>query len=212
MQSAADRLVFDTQVSERRILIVPIHTIKPTSYNPAARTKEGKKLSELVESMRKYGAVYPILITEDREVADGHRRLMAHRMLGRTHIECIVSDVPRDELFGDVNTTQLPMASRGWLEVARGGGKIPAPYAGQYRELLGLIGTYGIDMLIRNGLGMNSLSLCKIVASLDGKYILADLIVQTAAKKLTNRLNAVIRARNMTREEKVSAVDAILSA
>lgn len=37
-------------------------------------------------------------------------------------------------------------------------------------------------------------------------------IVQTAACKLTNQLNAIVRAKNMTREEKVFAVDSILSA
>ena len=204
-----DRVVFDTEVSERKILRVPIHTIKPTPYNPAPRTREGAKLRELVAAIEQHGLVYPILITEDRELADGNRRLAACRLLGHSYIECIVSPVMRDDLFATVNTTPMPMASRGWLEIARGGRKVPAKYAAQYKELLALIGTYGIDTLIKHGLGMNSLALCKSVIALDAKYSLPELILKTATCRLTNKINAVIRS-GLPREQQVAAIDAVL--
>jgi hypothetical protein len=209
MNKLDDRVVFDSEVSHRRILIVPIHTIKPTPYNPAPRTKEGAALNRLVEAIRTHGLVYPILITADRELADGNRRLMACRILGYTHIDCIVSDIDRDDLFSTVNATPMPMASRGWLEIARGGRKVPAVFAAQYKELLGLIGTYGIDILIKNGLGMNSLHLCKNVVSLDAKYILPELIMNVAKGKLTNKINFILRS-GKSREEKVSSIDELL--
>lgn len=43
MRPLGGRVVFDADVSERKILIVPIHTIRHTPYNPAARTKEGSR-------------------------------------------------------------------------------------------------------------------------------------------------------------------------
>jgi hypothetical protein len=206
-----DRIVFDAEVSERKILVLPLHTIKPTPYNPAPRTKEGKALTKLIDVIRKHGLAYPILISDDREVIDGNRRLMACRMLGHATIECIVSDVQRDELFAAVNTTPMPMASRGWLEIARGGRKVPAAFQTQYNELLGLVGTYGIDTLIRQGLGMNSLVLCKSVVSLDAKYSLPEIIMKAATQRLTNKINAVIRSQQ-TREEKVSSLDQLFGA
>jgi hypothetical protein len=209
MSGVLDRVVFDAEISERRILIVPIHTIKPTPYNPAPRTKEGAALRNLMDAIKEHGLVYPILITDSRDVADGNRRLMACRLLGHTHIECIVSEVARDDLFATVNTTPMPMASRGWLEIARGGRKVPKMYAEQYKELHGLIGTYGIDTLISRGLGMNSLALCKQVCALDGKYVLPEMIMKTALHKLTNKLNAIIRS-DKSREQKVIEVDALL--
>ena len=204
-----DRKVFDTTISERKILIVPIHTIKPTPYNPAPRTKEGKALTRLIDAIRKHGVVYPVLITEDRDLADGNRRLAACRALGHTHIECIVSPISVDDLFETVNTTPMPMVSRGWLEIARGGRKVPAKFAAQYDELLGLIGTYGIDTMIRLGLGMNSLALCKEVIAVDARRSLPELIMKTATLKLTNRLNAIIRS-GKSREEKAQDLALLL--
>ena len=210
MSKVIGKVVFDTEISTRKILIVPIHTIKPTPYNPAPRTKEGAALRKLVEAVKEHGLVYPILITDDRELADGNRRLMACRILGHTHIECIVSDVPRDDLFATVNTTPMPMASRGWLEIARGGRKVPAKFAAEYKELVGLIGTYGVDTLISHGLGMNCLSMAKSVTAIDAKFQLPEVIMQLATKKLTNKVNAVIRA-DKPREQKAAELEALFA-
>lgn len=210
MNKTLDKLIFDCEVSEQKILIVPIHTIKPTPYNPAPRTKEGKALNALKETIKAHGLAYPILITLDRDLVDGNRRLAACRDLGHQTIKCIITDVDRDDLFAVVNTTSMAMASRGWLEIARGGRKVPKKYAAEYAELLSLIGTYGVDTLIKNGLGMNSLELCKNIQRLDAKYSLPELIMQTAIGRLTNKINAVIRS-GLDREKKVQAVDAILS-
>lgn len=203
-------LVVDCEVTDIKVLKVPIHTIRLTPFNPSSRTADGARLQKLVDAIRKHGLSYPVLITTDRDLVDGHRRLRACQLLGHTHINCIVTPVERDELFGDVNDTALPMASRGWLQVARGGGKVPARYKAQYDELMRLVGTFGIDTLIRNGLGMNCLGLCKQVCALDGKYNLADIIMAAAARKLSNKLNAVIRS-GQSREDKVSEIDAILA-
>jgi len=210
MSKVIDKVVFDTEVSTRKILIVPIHTIKPTPYNPAPRTKEGVKLRQLVQAIKDHGLVYPILITDSRELADGNRRLMACRMLGHTHIECIVSDVSRDDLFATVNTTPMPMASRGWLEIARGGRKVPAKFAAEYKELVGLIGTYGVDTLISHGLGMNCLGMAKSVVAIDAKFQLPGVIMQLATRKLTNKVNAVIRA-DKPREQKAAELEALFA-
>lgn len=210
-QSLDIPLVVDCEVTDVKVLNVPIHTIRLTPYNPSSRTADGAKLQELVEAIRKHGLSYPILITTDRDLVDGHRRLRACQLLGHSHINCIVTPVDRDELFGVVNNTALPIASRGWLQVARGGGKVPPRFRSQYDELLRLVGNYGVDLLIRQGLGMNLLGLCKQVCALDGKYNLPDVIMAAATKKLTNKLNAVLRS-SQQREDKVRQLDALLEA
>lgn len=204
------QIVFDAEVSERRILIVPIHTIRHTPYNPASRTKEGEKLRQTIEAIKTYGLAYPILITADRDVIDGNRRLAACRALGHKTIECIVCDLDRDQAFTMVNTTAVPIGGKGWLEVGIGGGHMPSKQRAQYDELHNLVGSYGIKVLIDQRLGLNVLPLCKSVAALDAKYALSELVMQTAVKRLTNRLNAVIRS-GASREDKVRAVDEILA-
>lgn len=210
IEKRVEKIVFDAEVSERRILIVPIHTIRHTPYNPAYRTQEGPRLLQAVDAIKKHGLLYPILITADRDVIDGNRRLAACRMLGHKTIECIVCELDRDEAFTIINTTPMPLGGRGWLEMGVGGGHLPPKQRKQYDELHDLVGSYGIKVLIDQRLGLNVLPLCKSVAALDGKYSLSELVMQTAIKKLTNRLNAVIRS-GLSREDKVRAVDEILS-
>lgn len=209
--SESAKLVFDAQVSERRILIVPIHTISHTPYNPAGRTKEGAKLRQLIVEVERLGLLYPILITADRDVIDGNRRLAACRTLGHETIECIVSDLDRDELFSIVNSTAMQLGGKGWLEIGIGGGHLPAKLNEQYQELHGLVGTYGVKLLIDQSLGLNVLLLCKAVRALDAKYALAELVMKVGLHKLTNKVNFVLRSGD-TREQKVAAIDALLAA
>lgn len=210
MSAVLDKIVFDAEVSERKILIVPIHTIRHTPYNPAARTKEGEKLRRLMAEIRDRGLVYPILITSDRDVIDGNRRLAACRALGHTTIECIVSGLDRDEAFTMVNTSAIPIGGKGWLEIGMGNGFMPEKMRAQYDELYRLVGAYGIKLLIDQRLGLNILPLCKSVAALDAKYSLAQIVMAVAAQKLTNKVNFILR-NGGTREEKVAAMDALLS-
>jgi hypothetical protein len=204
-----DKLVFGVEVSDRKILIVPIHTIRHTPYNPASRTKEGAKLSQAIAAIQRHGLLYPILVTTDRDVIDGNRRLAACRALGHKTIECIVCDLDRDEAFTMVNTTAIPIGGKGWLEIGMGNGYLPVRIRQQYDELFSLVGSYGVKLLIDQGLGLNILPLCKGVAALDGKYSLAQLVMAVAAHKLTNKVNFIIRAGG-TREEKVTALDGLL--
>lgn len=210
MNTVIDRLVFDAEVSERKILIVPIHTIRHTPYNPASRTKEGAKLSQAIAAIQKHGLLYPILITADRDVIDGNRRLAACRTLGHKTIECIVCELDRDEAFTMVNTTALPLGGKGWLEMGMGGGFMPEKLRKQYDELYDLVGSYGVKLLIDQKLGLNILPLCKQIAVLDGKYNLAHVVMSVAAHKLTNRVNFILRS-GAEREQKVEMIDYMLA-
>ncbi|MFY8183821.1 MAG: ParB N-terminal domain-containing protein [Polynucleobacter sp.] len=207
-----DQVIFDAKVSDRKILIVPVNTIRHTAYNPLSRTKEGAKLKRLIESVTKSGIIYPILITEDRNVVDGNRRLAAARAAGLENIDCIICGLEPDEAFRTVNTTAEKIAGKGWLEIARTGGigSLPKKELGEYNELFDLIGTYGVDLLIQQNLGLGVLSLCKSVCSYGTTKRLEEVIIKTALNKLTNKLNAIIRS-DKTRVEKVAEMDLILS-
>lgn len=206
----AEKIIFDAKVSERKILIVPTHTIRHTPYNPADRTKEGEKLRRLIAEIRERGLIYPILITAGRDVIDGNRRLAACRTLGHKTIECIVSDLDRDEAFTVVNTTAVPIGGKGWLEIGMGNGYMPEKMRRQFDELYSLVGAYGIKLLIDQKLGLNILPLSKSVTALDAKYRLDQIVMAIAAHKLTNKVNFIVRS-GATREEKVAAMDALLA-
>lgn len=192
-----DRVVFDAKVSEKKILLIPIETVVVTPYNPKARTAEGVKLKRLTDSIRKHGLIQPLIITSDRDLVDGNRRLAAAKLVGLPLVECIVlpDGVNKDEVFGEVNTTAEKIGGRGWLEACRKGYKTPPKtIKAQYDELFGLIGSYGVDLLIRNKLGLNILQLCKDVRSIGLPIRLDEMLMKVASRKLTNRINAIRRS------------------
>jgi hypothetical protein len=209
MSETKDRVVFDSEVSDRKILIVPLHTIRHTPYNPSTRTKEGAKLRRLIAEIDVRGLIYPILITSDRDVIDGNRRLAACRTLGHKSIECIISDLDRDEAFTVVNTTAIPIGGKGWLEIGMGNGFMPTKMRQQYDELYSLIGAYGVKLLIDQNLGLNILPLCRSVAALDAKYDLSQIVMVVAAHRLTNKVNTVLRSGD-ERGLKVDAIDRLI--
>ena len=114
MAEIKDRIIFDAKVSDRKVLLIPVNTLRNTPYNPPSRTKNGKALDRMVDSIKKYGQIYPLLVTTDRDVVDGNRRLVAMRIAGVEFAECIITDLPRDEIFGCVNTVVVPMGGKGF--------------------------------------------------------------------------------------------------
>lgn len=210
MNEKPDRIIFDARVSDRKILMVPCRSIEFTPYNPPTRTKDGKRLSALIQSIERHGLVYPLSITSDRRLIDGNRRLTACMALGMDEVECIVSPIDRDALFGEVNANQLPLSGKGWLHVGRGGGRLPKGVSEQYQELLSLLGTYGIDQLISQNVGMNVLLLAKSARAQGLAMPLAQIISRIAAGKLTNKVNAIIRA-DMSAVDKAARLNELLS-
>ena len=208
-----DKIIFDAEVSERKILRVPVNTIIATPYNPRERTDDGKKLRKLAETVKQYGIIQPIIITADRDLVDGNRRLAAAKLAGQTHIDCIIlaPEVDKDVVFGDLNTTSEKIGNRGWLYVCRHGMRTP-PEAirAAYQELFKLVGTYGIDLMIERKLGLGLLDQCKSIKAQGVVMRLDEIIIRTAKRKLTNKLNVVLRDKVLTQSEKAAALTEIL--
>ena len=204
-----DRVIFDAQVSDRKIVLVPVNTIRHTPYNPPGRTAEGAALTKLVDTIKAHGLQYPLLITSERDLVDGNRRLTAVKQLGWQVVECIVASRQADQLFRDMNTSAVPIRGNGWLYIGRTGGALPKKEAAMYSELHGLIGNFGVDSLLAAKLGLNVLPLCKNICAQGTQHRLAEVIFACAQRKLTNKLNAILRA-DMPREEKCKQMDALL--
>jgi len=213
--TVVDKIIFDAEISERKILSVPINTIVATQYNPPERTEDGKKLRHLSETVKKYGVIQPILITADRDLVDGNRRLRAAILAGFTHIDCIIlpAEIDPDKAFGELNTTSEKIGKRGWLYICRHGIRNPPDdVRSQYQELLRLIGTYGIDTMIERKLGLALLTQCKQIKATGVAIPLGDLIMRVAQNKLTNRINFIMRDKSITSNEVARQITEILGA
>jgi len=170
-------------------------------------------MKRLSASVAKYGVILPLVITADRDLVDGNRRLAAARLAGLEFVECIIlpKNVDKDEVFCTVNTTSEKIGGKGWLEACRGGYKTPPPdIHAKYQELYNLVGTYGIDLMIEKRLGFNLIDQCKQMRAIGVVERLDSLIIKVAQRKLTNKINAIYRSE-IDRIEKVKQLTELLA-
>lgn len=209
----ADKIIFDAEVSERKILRIPVNTIIATSYNPKERTAEGAKLTALTETVKRYGVIQPVIITDSRDLVDGNGRLAAAKKAGMSHIDCIIlpASVDKDVVFGDLNTTSEKIGNRGWLYICRHGIRNPPKdVLATYQELHKLVGNYGVDLMIEQKLGLGLLAQCKFIKAQGVVMRLDEIIIRVAKGKLTNKLNVLMRDRSMPQAEQIAAMTKIL--
>jgi len=98
---------------------MPISALKGASHNPKSRTDfKSAALRRLRASIEKIGLIYPIAIDKANTVIDGHRRLMACKMLGWAEVPVLV--VPNEdhaEVYAEVNANSEVMSGLQILQV-----------------------------------------------------------------------------------------------
>lgn len=80
---------------------LPLDKIKPNPFQPRTHFDE-KEIASLAESIKEMGLLQPITVREtglgDYELIAGERRFKAHELLGKTHIDAIVSQADDSEI------------------------------------------------------------------------------------------------------------------
>lgn len=209
-----DKVIFDAKVSERKILEVPIGSIVAAPYNPKERTADGQKLRQLTKTVIKYGIIQPLVITSDRDLVDGHRRLAAAKAAGLKTVDCIIlpPSVDKDEVFGDLNTSSEKIGGKGWIAAYRYGlRKLPDAEFARCQELHKMLGNYGLDKLIAKKIGTNILPFCRSIKAEGVTMRIEDLILAVVERKLVNKLNAIKRS-SASPEEKLAQMQSLLEA
>ena len=75
---------------EVRILLIPISEIM---VNPGRREAAPGDVKELADSILEVGLINPIMVDQAHTLIAGLHRLEAMKLLGRTEIECTISDL-----------------------------------------------------------------------------------------------------------------------
>lgn len=75
--------------------VVPITDLKRARYNPRKISK--KELQKLIESIKKYGLVQPIIVNKDYTIIGGHQRVEACRQLGIKEVDAYILDLNADD-------------------------------------------------------------------------------------------------------------------
>jgi len=108
-----------------KVELVPIGSIRPSPFNPKERT-DPKRLRDLKEDIRKHGLLYPIQVTADGEIIDGHRRYEVLKELGEEQIPVFRRSVnDSEEIFQSCNLTSERLSGAQWLQRWLQGGDVP---------------------------------------------------------------------------------------
>jgi hypothetical protein len=84
--------------------LVKVRELKPSHWNPPARV-ELKAIKQLAESMDRIGQQVPILVTEGRQIVEGHRRWAAAKYLEWDYLSaCIVPNEMSEAIYAEVNS------------------------------------------------------------------------------------------------------------
>ena len=88
------------EAKRETIMEIPLSQISDFPNHPF-KVKMDESMSDLVESVKSYGVLSPIIVRQkgngDYEMIAGHRRKRASELAGKENIRCIVQDVTDDE-------------------------------------------------------------------------------------------------------------------
>jgi len=150
-------------------LDICIDEIIVDATNPTSRTTVSaiKKLKESIE--RRGRILYPVLITADKHLRDGHRRLACAKAVGW---EPIPADVVEEDptLFAVVNITHRPMKRFEWFLRYLDGGNLPTDVYKQITEIEQMVGRDTLIFMRENHIGPSVITVARHVMN----YIGAD--------------------------------------
>jgi len=137
------------------IVLLPVEKVKP----PETAVRElidPEAVRELAESIREQGLLQPVLVVirgDQYEVVAGHRRLLAHRLIGQTEIKAVVRDLTEEEVLIIRATENIQRQDLSPIEEAK--------VYGVLRDRLG----YTIEDIARK-MGRNRLTIKKFLSLL----------------------------------------------
>lgn len=117
--------------------------IKAAMYNPEVRTDFGK-LKELQASIQERGIIVPLLVTKNKDLIDGHRRLACAVSLGHEYVPTLEVNGDQGELFTELNGTMRKMNNSEMLYAFLHGASVPDE---QRRHIETIIRMVGISYL-----------------------------------------------------------------
>lgn len=147
---------------------ISISDLKPAKFNPTRRTLP-KNLAGLMGSIAQNGMPVPIVITEDYEVGDGHRRLACAKNLGWEKVPVVVwRGKTSEEIWSILNAHQMNMTPAQWLEAVVCGmsieqPEIPRRLANLIREMVDTLDDEMIWRIVEDGRSPDILSTAKFV-------------------------------------------------
>lgn len=133
--------------------------IKVAKYNPSQRVI--KNLLGLTESIKTFGIIEPLIITDNLELVDGHRRLAVTKTLKLKTVPCVLrngtTEQLKDILYLDVNQHKWKISGADQVEIYKKGGKIEQRFLNPLLSLIAITGNGIVDVLLKHRQNPNNI-------------------------------------------------------
>lgn len=93
--------------------VVSISLINRAKYNPAIRTKD-TVIRPLKDSIATIGQQVPLIVDEDLNLIDGHRRITSLSMNGESEVVARVVKNPDGQVYAELNRLSKPVTRKNW--------------------------------------------------------------------------------------------------
>lgn len=152
-------------VSTPKVTMMALGEIRFASFNPPTRI-EADALKELKASIEEIGLLYPLLVSRDGSLIDGHRRYTCLKELGYVEAPVIVVSLGLQEGWNNANITKA-IDNRDWIYVGGEGfspENMPRKKRKQWERLNELIGDEGIKLMANRRMSFGVLAWGRAVA------------------------------------------------
>lgn len=96
-----------------KIEMVPVERLRPYANN--ARTHFKKQVSQIAESIRRFGFTNPVLVSDSGEIVAGHGRMRAAKQIGMTVVPTVrLSHLTAEERRAYVLADNKLALNAGW--------------------------------------------------------------------------------------------------
>ena len=118
------------------------------NYNPSIRTGKNE-LKKLMESIKKYGILNPVLIDDKSNIIDGHRRIACAKALKISAVPVITVDakLKKDKYYEQINTTSRKMLPNEMIYIFINGGNVPESATKKIERLQTVLGAVNLKKL-----------------------------------------------------------------
>lgn len=193
------------------VQVVEIDKLKGAAHNPKGRTRS-HQIKCLANSIERVGLNYPILVSQDLDIIDGHRRVAAFKLLGRTEIPVLYSSTEdKDAVYAEVNANARHLSSAENLEVYLANEKACTPYQRQQcQHWENRLGRSILVKLAKAGMALRTLAQAKRISTYvsrdDDKFVKA-----AALWLIRHRCRAIVDAFMLTQQPPKLLYDAVTS-
>lgn len=135
--------------------LVKVHELKPSPWNPPKRITLAA-IKSLASSMDRVGQQVPILVTESKQIVEGHRRWAAAKYLEWDYISaCVVDDDAAEHIYAEVNNEVSKLQGNDALCVWMSNpSAVTSKKAKEFKKFAEIIGNKRMDKLAKSGMSI----------------------------------------------------------